>query len=545
MIGTGRKKSIAFFISLGAGLIVVTLLLYIGGVVLDWHRGIKLILGILLLAVIVAGVVLNTTFLVREIRRNEQHDAFINAVTHELKTPIASIRLYVETLQTRSVDESKRREFYRIILQDSDRLLSTIEQILRTGRIGSSRRPANVSSVNLNDVVSQSVQRAMVLHHLAPEAIEYQPLATAEGEKLRILGDLDEVSAAVSNLLDNAVKYSGSNAKVMVRTSRDDGRFACVRVIDNGPGIPGTELKRIFRRFYRMSGPLATRVKGTGLGLFIVRSVALRHGGRAWAESAGPGRGSTFVLQFPWKGESAMKRILIVEDEQHLADGLRFNLEQEGYEVEVLETGEAALGLLIGEKRVEFDAVVLDVMLPGKSGFEVMAEMRQAQQYVPTLILTARGHSADVLQGFSAGADDYLVKPFELDILIARIHGLLRRREWLRGAPEPAPRQPDDRFTFGDKSVYFDLLELRVRDQIFPLTLMEMNVLRHLIAHAGRPVSRGQMLEEVWGLREDTDTRALDNFIVRLRRYIEDDPVKPKHLVTVRGVGYRFEAFPR
>jgi DNA-binding response OmpR family regulator len=171
--------------------------------------------------------------------------------------------------------------------------------------------------------------------------------------------------------------------------------------------------------------------------------------------------------------------------------------------------------------------------------------MRQAHQFVPTLILTARGHSADVLQGFSAGADDYLVKPFELDILIARIHGLLRRRDWLRGAPVPAPQQPSDRFTFGDKSVYFDLLELRVRDQIFPLTLMEMNVLRHLITHAGRPVSRGQMLEEVWGLREDTDTRALDNFIVRLRRYIEEDPVKPKHLLTVRGVGYRFEAFPR
>lgn len=299
MIGTGRKKSIAFFIALGAGLIVVTLLLYIGGVVLDWQRGIRLVLGVLLLAVIVAGVVLNTTFLVREIRRNEQHDAFINAVTHELKTPIASIRLYVETLQTRSVDESKRREFYRIILQDSDRLLSTIEQILRTGRIGASRRPANVSPVNLNDIVAQSVERARVLHHLAPDAIEYQPGIEGEGEKLRILGDLEEVSAAVSNLLDNAVKYSGASARVRVQTSRDDGRFASVRVIDNGPGIPGTELKRIFRRFYRMSGPLATRVKGTGLGLFIVRSVARRHGGRAWAESAGPGRGSTFVLQFP------------------------------------------------------------------------------------------------------------------------------------------------------------------------------------------------------------------------------------------------------
>jgi DNA-binding response OmpR family regulator len=236
-----------------------------------------------------------------------------------------------------------------------------------------------------------------------------------------------------------------------------------------------------------------------------------------------------------------MKRILVVEDEQHLADGLRFNLEQEGYEVEVVDNGEAALGLLTGAKRVDFDAVVLDIMLPDVTGFEVIGEMRRQRQFAPTLILTARGHSADVLRGFEAGADDYLVKPFELEILLARIRGLMRRREWLA-----APAQPDaDRFVFGDKSVYFDLLELRVRDQIFPLTLMEMNVLRHLISHAGRPVSRRRMIEEVWGLREDTDTRALDNFIVRLRRYIEDDPGRPKHLLTVRGVGYRFEPFPK
>ena len=296
MIGTGRKKSIAFFIALGAGMIVITLLLYLGGVVLDWHRGIRLFFGILLLAAILAGVVLNTVFLVREIRRNEQHDAFINAVTHELKTPIASIRLYVETLQTRSVDENKRKEFYRIILQDSDRLLTTIEQILRTGRIGSSRRPANVSPVNLADVVAESVERARVLHHLTTEAIQYD---RPDNDTLRILGDLDEVRAAISNLLDNAVKYSGADIKVRVRTSRDDGRLASVRVIDNGPGIPDTELKRIFRRFYRIGGAASTRVKGTGLGLYIVRSVARRHRGRAWAESAGPGRGSTFVLQFP------------------------------------------------------------------------------------------------------------------------------------------------------------------------------------------------------------------------------------------------------
>jgi DNA-binding response OmpR family regulator len=239
-----------------------------------------------------------------------------------------------------------------------------------------------------------------------------------------------------------------------------------------------------------------------------------------------------------------MKRVLIVEDELHLAEGLRFNLEQEGYEVEVVETGEAALELLTGDKGKEFDVVVLDVMLPGIDGFTVVSEMRKAGQYVPILMLTARGRSSDVLQGFTAGADDYLVKPFELDILIARINGLLRRREWLR-APEPEPQSATDEFTFGDKTVRFDLLELHVRDQVFPLTLMEMNVLKYLIRHADRPVSRGTMLEEVWGLREDTDTRALDNFIVRLRRYIEDDPVKPRHLLTVRGVGYRFVAFPK
>jgi signal transduction histidine kinase len=293
MIGSGRKRSIALFIALGAGLIVVALL-YIGWVALNRRDLVTLVLGSLVLAVIIAGVVLNTTFLVREIRRSEQHDAFINAVTHELKTPIASIRLYVETLQTRAVDESRRKEFYRTILEDSDRLLNTIEQILRTGRIGAAGRPPNVAPVDLSGIVADCVARARVLHHIAPEAIEYQPQSP-----LRILGDLDEVRAAVSNLLDNAVKYSGQEARVKVETSQDDGRFASVRVTDNGPGIPGSELKRIFKRFYRMGGPLATRVKGTGLGLFIVRSVAKRHGGRAWAESAGPGRGSTFVLQFP------------------------------------------------------------------------------------------------------------------------------------------------------------------------------------------------------------------------------------------------------
>jgi two-component system alkaline phosphatase synthesis response regulator PhoP len=240
-----------------------------------------------------------------------------------------------------------------------------------------------------------------------------------------------------------------------------------------------------------------------------------------------------------------MSQILVVEDEQHIADGLRFNLEAEGYQVQVVETGEAALEVL-AEAGSAFDVMVLDVMLPGKDGFTVMSELRDAGRFIPTLMLTARGHPDDVLRGFAVGADDYLPKPFELSILIARIGGLLRRREWLRtGTPGTAAKtEPGDAFTFSGKTIRFDLLEIRVGDQVFPLTLMEANVLRYLVQHEGAPVARKALLENVWGLREDTDTRAIDNFIVRLRRYIEDDPARPRHLVTVRGVGYRFVSAP-
>jgi DNA-binding response OmpR family regulator len=245
-----------------------------------------------------------------------------------------------------------------------------------------------------------------------------------------------------------------------------------------------------------------------------------------------------------------MSRVLVVEDEQHLAEGLRFNLEAEGYQVQLVDAGEAALEKLKVESPA-FDVVILDVMLPGISGFDVVSKMRESGQFVPTLILTARGHADDVLKGFAAGADDYLAKPFELSILIARIRGLLRRRDWLRSAagspaeavPEPAV-EPKQTFSFGDKSVDFDGLQLRVREQVFPLTLMEANVLRYLVDNEGKRVSRKAMLANVWGLHEDTDTRAIDNFIVRLRRYIEDDPTRPRHLQTVRGVGYRFVASP-
>ncbi len=294
MVVAGRKRSIAFFIALGAGIVTFSLLLYVGWVLLNWHTGILVFFGVVVLAFVISGVVLNTTFLVREIRRNEQHDAFINAVTHELKTPIASIRLYLETLQSRSVDENRRQEFYTTMLADSDRLLSTVEQVLRTGRMRASRRIVHVSTIDLHSLVEDCMTRARVLHKLSPDCLHY-----VRGPAISIRGDPDEVQAAVLNLLDNAVKYSGSNIKVTVEAEPLEGKFVALRVRDEGAGIPKTELKRIFQRFYRIPGPLATRLKGTGLGLFIVRSVAKRHGGRAWAESEGLGRGSTFVLELP------------------------------------------------------------------------------------------------------------------------------------------------------------------------------------------------------------------------------------------------------
>ncbi|MFY9905907.1 MAG: response regulator transcription factor [Terriglobales bacterium] len=248
-----------------------------------------------------------------------------------------------------------------------------------------------------------------------------------------------------------------------------------------------------------------------------------------------------------------MSRVLVVEDEAHLADGLRFNLQAEGHAVEVAADGETALDRLL-EKSERFDAVVLDVMLPGKSGFDVASLLREKKNYVPILMLTARGRPEDVLQGFAAGADDYLPKPFELAILIARLESLLRRSVWMKGAAttveEPASRKerdaghPLDTFSFGGKTIDFAELELRSLGNTIHLTVMEAEFLRYLVNSEGRVVSRKAILEEVWGLHEDTDTRAIDNFVVRLRRYIEEDPAHPKHLQTVRGVGYKFVAEP-
>jgi DNA-binding response OmpR family regulator len=244
-----------------------------------------------------------------------------------------------------------------------------------------------------------------------------------------------------------------------------------------------------------------------------------------------------------------MSRILVVEDEAHIARGLQFNLEAEGHAVTVFDNGEDALkSLLIN--REAFDAVVLDVMLPGKDGFTVTRELRNAENYTPVLMLTARSRPEDVLQGFEAGADDYVPKPFNLAVLLARIVGLLRRKRWLAKADdpkadEPKPESNGDSFTFGDKTIDFQNLQLRSGAESFQLTLMESDLLRYLIQNQGKAVSRKAILENVWNLREDTDTRAIDNFIVRLRRYIESEPSKPRHLLTVRGVGYQFVAEPK
>ena len=235
-----------------------------------------------------------------------------------------------------------------------------------------------------------------------------------------------------------------------------------------------------------------------------------------------------------------MSAVLIVEDEKHLADGLRYNLRAEGYDVDIAGNAEQAESLLL-DKRDAYDVVVLDVMLPGMDGFALASRLREQGQFVPILMLTARGQAEDVLRGFEAGADDYLPKPFELTVLLARIHALLRRREWLRKSPQELPvKDTSNIFEFASKTIDFDALELRSGDQIVHLTLMEAELLRYLINHDGRIVSRSAILEDVWGLREDTDTRAIDNFIVRLRKYIEEEPSRPRHLLTVRGVGYKF-----
>lgn len=303
-----RQKAIYFFLTLGVALAAVAFAVGSGWIILNWREGIKVFLGIIFFGAIVAGLVLNTIFLVREIRRNEQHDSFINAVTHELKTPIASIRLYLETLQRREVDETQRREFYGSMLLDTDRLLHTVEQVLKAGAAAQKKGPRMRSPVEFNTLVRECMELARVRHHLQAADLDYRESsslssssAVQNGGGACVLGDAEELRTAVSNLLDNAVKYSPDGVHISVELEAPDEERVVLRVRDRGVGIPQQELKRIFKRFYRVTQRSLSQVKGTGLGLFIVRSIARKHGGRVFAESEGAGKGTTVTMELPRK----------------------------------------------------------------------------------------------------------------------------------------------------------------------------------------------------------------------------------------------------
>ena len=294
---TSRRKAIVFFLSLGVCLAAVAVAVGFGWIILNWREGLKVFLGVIFFGAITAGLILNTIFLVREIRRNEQHDSFINAVTHELKTPIASIRLYLETLQRREVDEHQRRDFYRLMLLDSDRLLGTVEQVLKAGRAGHKRARRELTQVDFGSLVKECIDIANTRHHLQPGSLYMDGFPG--NSNATVTGDPEELRTAVSNVLDNAIKYSGDQVDVAVQLETSDARHVVLRVQDHGVGIPRHELKRIFKRFYRVPNRSVNQVKGTGLGLFIVRSIARKYGGRVFAESGGEGLGTTVTLELP------------------------------------------------------------------------------------------------------------------------------------------------------------------------------------------------------------------------------------------------------
>ncbi len=291
------RKSIVFIVLgiLGVGGAVA---LNIGWVIFSWREAGLLIAGLILFPLIITGVVLNTIFLVREIRRNEQHENFINAVTHELKTPIASVKLHLQTLQQRPVDEAKRQEFYQVMVDDCDRLLGTVEQVLRAGRLRNGQAKGGFRPIDLARVMDECLSLAQTRYRLTPGELSYKATFPAERPP-RVLGDEDDLKAVVLNLVDNAIKYSGNTVTVAVELTQTDSRAATIRVSDKGVGIPVSELSQIFKRFYRIPGAMTSRIKGAGLGLFIVRAVVARHGGTVFAESDGAGLGTTFTVQLP------------------------------------------------------------------------------------------------------------------------------------------------------------------------------------------------------------------------------------------------------
>ncbi len=295
---TSRKKTIAFAITLGVLVAAVALVLNVSWIVLNWREVVPLILGVLFFGFIIAGVILNTIFLVREVKRNEQQDSFLNAVTHELKTPITSIRLYLDTLQQRDVDEKQRHEFYQIMTDDTQRLMGLVEQVLRAARVTQKNAVLQKTEIEVGPLVQDAVDLARLRHHLSAESLAWD-LDGLPAELLSIVGDREELSAVLSNVLDNAVKYSPTSPQIRVEVVVPDVKHVQIRVQDNGVGIPSGELKRVFKRFYRVLTPGATQVKGSGLGLFIVRAVIQRHGGRTFAESEGAGKGTTVTIELP------------------------------------------------------------------------------------------------------------------------------------------------------------------------------------------------------------------------------------------------------
>jgi two-component system sensor histidine kinase SenX3 len=295
---TSRRGTVVFFLCLGIGLVALAVALNVGWVILNWREGVLLFFGVIFFALIIAGMIVNTSFLVREIRRSEQHDSFINAVTHELKTPVASIRLHLETLQRRDLPEGQKQEFYRLMLSDTDRLTETVEQVLRAGRAGDRKAGREKSAVDFRQVVRECMDAARTRHHLPLEALRYEE-AAGNGAGLHVLGSDEDLRTAVFNVLDNAIKYSGEHVDVRVRLNMPDEEHIVLSVQDHGVGIPPDDLKSIFKRFYRVSHRSLAHVKGTGLGLFIVKSIAKKHGGRVFAESPGEGQGTTITMELP------------------------------------------------------------------------------------------------------------------------------------------------------------------------------------------------------------------------------------------------------
>jgi two-component system sensor histidine kinase SenX3 len=295
---TSRRGTIVFFLCLGIGLVALAVALNVGWIILNWRLRVLLFFGIIFFALIIAGMIVNTSFLIRELRRSEQHDSFINAVTHELKTPVASIRLHLETLQRRQLAEGQKQEFYRLMLSDTDRLTETVEQVLRAGRAGDKKAGREKLVVDFRQLVRECMEVACTRHHLAADALHYEE-ASSNGAGMGVRGNAEDLRTAVFNVLDNAIKYSGENVDICVRMSMVDEKRIVLSVQDHGVGIPADDLKSIFKRFYRVSHRSLGHVKGTGLGLFIVKSIAEKHGGKVFATSDGEGEGATITMELP------------------------------------------------------------------------------------------------------------------------------------------------------------------------------------------------------------------------------------------------------